>query len=238
MNEEPHLRLAGVTRLSVKGARGPSDVFVFDPHRLALPCWAVGLEARPAATLLTLDRHFDLVPPTVTAPHRSQGLRALDEHARWSLDVRNYDHVLSAMEAGLIQDAVVIARFVPRGALRDERWTDAHGVHHRLLSAASPALLGDAALELLHQSAEVVLDVDLDCFTTPLVEDPTSVAPWSLQQIREWVQAPWWDAVLPKTQVFTFAREPFHCGGLIASAKLFEDAATVFFEELFGADLP
>lgn len=259
--DEPHLRLAGVIRLSVKGQRGPKDAFVFDPHRLALPCWAVGLEERPAATLLTLDRHFDLVAPKVPAPSRTEGLRALDEYARWSLDVRNYDHVLAAMEAGLIKDAVVIARFAPKGAMRNGTWTDRHGVVHRIFSAESPAELGPEAIALLESSSEVLLDVDLDCFTTPLVEDPTSVEPWSRAQIREWVRAPlyddgrstekmaeahagrsaglqWWDVVLPKIRVLTFAREPFHCGGLVESAKLFEDAAAVLFEELFGADLP
>ena len=290
MNEEPHLRLAGVTRLSVKGMRRTAvarelttnpgagatadrrepfeidafgepttnpaagatadhrepfeiDAFVFDPHRLALPSWAVGLEDRPAATLLTLDRHFDLVAPTVRAPRREEGLRALDEYARWSLDVRNYDHVLAAMEAGLIADAVVVARFVPRGAMREGDWTDGRGVLHRIIAAESLASLPSSAIGLLKASSEIILDVDLDCFTTPLVEDPTSVAPWSREEIRRAVleTAPWpevWNVVLPKTRVFTFAREPFHCGGLVAGGRLFEDAATVFFEELFGADAP
>lgn len=237
MNDE-HLRLAGVTRLSVRGKRGASDAFVFDPHRLALPCWAVGLEERPAATLLTLDRHFDLVPPSVPAPARSEGLRTLDEYARWSLDVRNYDHVLAAMEAGLISDAVVVARFVPKGAMREGEWVDRHGVSHRIIAAETPSTLPSSARELLAASPEVLLDLDLDCFTTPLVEDPTSVSAWSAKQISDWVRADVWDVVLPKTRVFTVAREPFHCGGLVESGKLFESAAKVFFEDLFGSDLP
>ena len=80
-----HLRLAGVIRLSLAGGRGPSDAYVFDPHRLALPSWACALgEAGPAALLVTLDRHLDMVPPREPAavPDWSAGLRALDEHAR------------------------------------------------------------------------------------------------------------------------------------------------------------
>lgn len=235
---EPHLRLAGVTRLSVHGKRGPSDAFVFDPHRLALPCWAVGLESRPAATLVTLDRHFDLVPPAVVAPSRDDGLQALDEFARWRLDVRNYDHILAAMEAGLISDAVVVARFHPRGAFTQKVWTDRRGVQHRIESAPSLEAMTTDARALIDGADEVLLDIDLDCFTTPLVEDPTSVAPWTREEIASFFKGAAWDAVLCKARVLTLAREPFHCGGLIAAGALFAEAASVLFEEQFGADLP
>lgn len=238
MIDEPHLRIAGVTRLSVRGKRGPSDAFVFDPHRLALPCWALGLEERPAATLLTLDRHFDLVPPSVPSPSRADGLRGLDEFARWSLDVRNYDHVLAAMEAGLIGDAVVVARFLPRGALREGVWTDRRGVAHRIFSAEKLGSLSQDARALLRASAEVILDIDLDCFTTPLAEDPTSFRGWTTAEISQWMESDLWNEVLPKSRVLTFAREPFHTGGLVESGRLFERAACVVFEQMLGADLP
>jgi hypothetical protein len=37
---------------------------------------------------------------------------------------------------------------------------------------------------------------------------------------------------------FTFAREPGHCGGLIASGRLFEAASDVIFRQLLQTDLP
>ena len=36
----------------------------------------------------------------------------------------------------------------------------------------------------------------------------------------------------------TLAREPLHCGGLVAAGQLFERAAEVLFCRLLGADLP
>lgn len=250
MDESLHLRLAGVTRLLVRGRRGELDAFVFDPHRLAFPCWAMAVADGPAATLITLDRHLDLVPPSTEIPDRSAGVKALDAFARWSLDVRNYDHILAAMEAGIISDAVVIARAVPKGAFPGGVWTDRRGVAHRITvvptvdriverwSSMDPT---EAEL-LIREAPRVLLDVDLDCFTTLSDADPMTVIPWPKQIIREHLvpkgSAELWDVVLGKCAAFTFAREPSHAGGLVASGTLFEDAAEVIFEELFQADLP
>lgn len=252
----PHLRLAGVTRLSLAGGRGPGDAFLFDPHRLALPCWALALEGGPPALLLTLDRHFDLVPPggLRPAPLASEGLRALDEYARWELDVRNYDHLLAAMEAGLLTDAVLIARARPRGAVEGNAWTDRRGREHRLLAAPTidrvsegfglPSATPQAseAERLLAQAERVILDIDLDCFTTPSDADPTTVVPWPRALIREHLlprdSERFWAAALERCVALTLAREPLHCGGLLASGALLQDAAEVIFRELLGAEPP
>lgn len=249
-----YLRLAGVTRLHVASARGPKDAFLFDPHRLAFPCWALTGAEGPAALLVTLDRHFDLVPPSTPVPQKQAGLRALDEHARWELDVRNVDHVLAAMEAGLLGDAVVIARANPLGSFEGERWTDRHGKAHQLIRAPTVDRLSDGfggpgasattrSLEaLLANAPRVVLDIDLDCFTSPSDADPTAVIPWSRALIREHLMPPgsepFWSAVLARCDVLTFAREPAHCGGVVEGNRLFAEAAEVVFRDLLGADLP
>lgn len=248
-----HLRLAGVIRLSLAGGRGPRDAYVFDPHRLALPSWACALEDGPPALLVTLDRHLDLVVPAAPAavPDRSAGLRALDEHARWALDVRNYDHVLAAMEAGLVGDALVLARARPRGTYAGEVYVDTRGRTHHLVvvstvdraaeAYAAPAP-GDRVRQVLETAERVLLDVDLDCFTTPSDADPTTVLPWPRSAIREYLlppgAEPFWDAVLERCVALTLAREPHHCGGLVASGALFQDVAEVLFRELLRTDPP
>lgn len=255
MDEAPqHLRLAGVIRLSLAGGRGPTDAYVFDPHRLALPAWACALgEAGGPALLVTLDRHLDTVAPRApeAVPPREAGLRALDEHARWALDVRNYDHILAAMEAGLVGDALLIARTRPRGAFTGETYVDTRGRAHRLVAVptvdraaeafTSPAP-GDAVREVLERAGRVLLDVDLDCFTSLSDADPTTVLPWPRDVIREFLlpegSEPFWDAVLEKAAALTLAREPHHCGGLLASGALFRDVAEVLFRELLHAEPP
>jgi len=247
-----HLRLAGVIRLSLHG-RGPKDAFLFDPHRLALPCWSLALGARRDALLVTLDRHLDLAEPAAPPPDASVGMLALDTFARRELSVRNEDHVLAAMEAGLIGDAIVIARSRPRGAVDGTSWTDRHGRVHKLLitptvdrisEAFADASQGPSALarQLIERASDVVLDFDLDCFTTISDADLTEVVPWTRRLIHDHVlpegSAPFWSAVLEKCRAMTFAREPYHCGGVVASNRLFEDAAEVVFRELLGADLP
>lgn len=241
MSDARHLRLAGVTRLDVRSPRAALDVFVFDPHRLALPCWALALEGTKApARLLTLDRHFDLVPPGAPPPPRGADLEALDRYARWQLDVRNYDHVVAAMELGLVGDVVALARAHPAGAIA-AHWTDRGGALHAIDRA--PTL--DAWLQRggrLPFDRPVLLDLDLDCFTSPSDADPTTAVPWPVELVREYLLPPgshlFWDDLLPRVAAVTIAREPFHCGGLVAGGRLFESFAQVFFRELLGADLP
>jgi hypothetical protein len=244
---EVMLRLAGITHLTLSPRVGPRDAFVFEPHRLALPSWAWALENAPRpALLVTFDRHLDLAPPAVLPPLNADVL-ALDEYARRKLDVRNVDHVLAAMEAGLLSDAVVIARARPEGCVSGDRWVDSRGGVHRLLIAPSldrllnSPLAVDAA-NLLSQAKSTVLDFDLDCFTTLCDADPLSVVPWPLELIREQLlpagSKDLWDSVLRNCRALTFARESAHCGGLVAGNRLFTDAAQVIFRELLGVDLP
>jgi hypothetical protein len=255
MDPSAHLRLAGVTRLALAG-RGPRDAYLFDPHRLALPCWALALGGRGPALLVTLDRHLDLVPPNDPAgiPDAAAGLRALDEHARWHLDVRNVDHVIAAMEAGLVGDVLALGRARPEGALSASTWTDRRGGVHRIAVAPSVAHVADgfgtpapsphaaAAAALLAGEGPVLLDVDLDCFTTPSDADPTTLLPWPGEAIRDYLfpegAAAFWDAVLPRCVALTLAREPYHVGGVVAAGRLFETAAAVVFEELLGVGTP
>lgn len=249
-----HLRLAGVIRLGLGGGRGPADAYVFDPHRLALPAWSLALgEAGPPALLVTLDRHLDTVVPRrpEAVPDRSAGLRALDEHARWALDVRNYDHILAAMEAGLVGDALLVARSRPRGAFAGDIYKDTRGRPHRLVAVSTvdraaeawrhPAP-GDAVREVLEAAPRVLLDVDLDCFTSLSDADPTTVLPWPRSVIREFLlpdgSQAFWDAVLEKAVALTLAREPHHCGGLLASGELFRDVAEVLFREVLRTEPP
>lgn len=241
------LRLAGITHLTMAPKVGPKDAFVFEPHRLALPAWAWTLhdKAQPAL-LVTFDRHLDLAAPKVLPP-RDADVLALDEYARRQLDVRNVDHVLAAMEAGLIGDALVIARARPEGCVSGDRWVDSRGVTHLLLVAPSldrlvnSPLATDAA-NLLSASKSTILDFDLDCFTTLCDADPFSVVPWPIELIREQLMpegsAVLWDAILRKCAGLTFARESAHCGGLVAGNRLFTDASQVIFKELLGINLP
>jgi hypothetical protein len=240
-----HLKLAGVTRLSLHG-RGPRDAYIFDPHRLALPCWALALEKRPPALLVTLDRHADLVPPSVPVP-QDRSVHDLDELARWRLDERNVDHILAAMEAGLLTDALVVARSRLPGAWEGAQWTDSSARVHELcvVPTFERVVQGPERGWLqraLERADSVILDLDLDCFTSLSDADPSEVLAWPQSVIRSFLfpegGAELWDQILAKTAVLTLAREPYHCGGLVAAGRLFEGLAQVLFVELLRADLP
>jgi hypothetical protein len=247
-------RLAGVTVLDVTTRHGRIPAYLFDPHRLALPCWAHALDGQGPATLVTLDRHADLLPPSKPVPHRATGLRALDEHARWELDERNVDHVLAAMEAGLLTGVLSLCRTVVPGSARGPSWTDRHGVAHAIhvattparacdgFATSSPSVDAEAAARILAGDGPVILDVDLDAFTTPSDADPTALCPWPRALVRDYLfpdgADAFWSAILPRCAALTVAREPLHCGGVSAAADLFSVVANVLFEELLGADVP
>ncbi len=247
MSHDVMLRLAGITHLTLSPRVGPRHAFVFEPHRLALPAWAWALREAPRpALLVTFDRHLDLAAPKVLPPPGADVL-ALDEYARRKLDVRNVDHILAAMEAGLISDAVVIARSRPEGCVSGDRWVDSRGTTHLLLVSPSLDRLVNSpnavdAANLISGAKTTLLDFDLDCFTTLCDADPLSVVPWPVELIREQLlpdgSKDLWDAVLKKCAGLTFARESAHCGGLVAGDRLFAGAAQVIFRELLGVDLP
>lgn len=247
---------AGITQLSMRSKRWPlRHGFVFEPHRLALPSWSLALkdlEPGPPAVLVTLDRHFDLVPPR-EPPAPGAATTELDEWARKKSDVRNVDQVLAACHAGLITDVVAFGRGKPSGALDAESWSSPNG-QHRIIRASrvgnissdygqtSAPPLVHSAQTVLSRAARTILDIDLDCFTTPNDADPTSVVPWAKEQIREFLlprgSSAFWNAALSRCVAVTLAREPAHCGGLMAEASLFMTVAPVLFEELLSVDLP
>lgn len=178
----------------------------------------------------------------------------LDTYCRTQLDPRNVDHLLAAMEAGIVSDAVLVARATPRGAVTAPTWTDSQGRSHRLLASPTlDALVQDYGSdraspqtrelrERIAACSRILLDVDLDCFTSPNDADPTTVVPWPEDLIHDFLfprgAEPFWEEVLVKCVGLTLAREPKHCGGLVAMGRLFENVARVLFVDLLESDLP
>ncbi len=234
------------------GGRGPRRAFVFDPHRLALPAWDLCGGGQPVL-VLTLDRHLDTVPPRTPPPAGLRGA-ALEAFARDQLDPRNLDHLLAGMAAGVVSDLVAVARTALPGSAAGPRWTDGAGGVHQLVAAPTVDALAAGwgqrgapeasarAQALVEAAPRLVLDLDLDCFTSPSDADPTQVLPWPRAVIRDFLlprgSGPFWDQVLERCVGLTLAREPGHCGGLVAAGRLFEDLAQVLFVELLGTDLP
>jgi hypothetical protein len=213
---------------------------------MALPCWAQALEGRPPALLLTLDRHVDLLVPRALPPDRQAPLRLLEEYARWDLDERSVDHVAAAMEVGLVRDVLCVARTPLPGVLAAGPWTDRRGVTHLVHVVPTLQRLveepSDDVERLLAAAGPLLLDVDLDVFTTLSDADPTTVIPWPRDVIRDFLlppgSGPFWDRVLSRCVALTVAREPAHCGGVVPAGRLLEDVAEVLFCQLLGVDLP
>jgi hypothetical protein len=244
-------RLPGIIELSVHG-RGPTEAYLFDGHRFALGCWAKNVSKGPAL-LVTLDRHFDTVIPNVPIP---QGLSVpqYDAYAFEQLDERNYSHILAAMDARIISDAIIIARARPVGSVGPGKWIDSSGTTHEIVgvktvddlsfefgtSGASPE--SKRACKLIQNASHIIFDIDLDCFTSFSDAEAMTVLPWPKDVIENFLlprgSEAFWNSILEKCHIFTFAREPLHCGGVVAGNDLFKLAAEVVFEKLLHAQLP
>ena len=137
---------------------------------------------------------------------------------------------------------------MPRGTFTGDVYTDTRGRAHRIEAlptvdrAAEAYARGERVRALVEDAERILLDVDLDCFTTLSDADPSTVLPWPRAVIREHLlprdSEPFWAAVLGRCVALTLAREPHHCGGLLASQALFADAAQVLFRELLGVEPP
>jgi len=236
--------LAHVHRITTRVAGRPCEVFVFDHHRSAFTLWALAAQelGRPL-TLVTLDRHMDLERPALPPPQLPASAESLDGYARFSLASRNDDHVVAALEAGVIGDVVAIARsHQPPSLAAFTPFVDAAGRSHRCAFARSLELAGPDLQRLAEDSEFVALDVDLDCFTTLSDGHHDEPLPWDAELIDAFLRPPdseaFWRPVLERTRVITIAREPYHCGGFGRSAALWLSFAEVFFGRLLGVPPP
>ena len=87
----------------------------------------------------------------------------------------------------------------------------------------------------------VLLDIDLDCFTSLSDADPQAILPWTEGLVRDYLlpegSEEFWEELLPRVVAMTLAREPYHCGGLLAQGRLLELVAPVLFGTVLGARL-
>mgnify|MGYP002407662226 FL=1 len=236
--------LAHVHCVSTRIAGRPCEVYVFDHHRGAFPLWMLAAQKLGSSlTLVTLDRHIDLERPARLLPSGPHTLEALDGFARFSLSSRNDDHLVAAMEAGAIGDAVVIARsHGPKSLDSFKPYLDGQGRAHRCAFAKTVDLSGDDARALIDESSAIALDIDLDCFTTYSDGHHDEVLTWDLELIDAFLRPPdaegFWTPVLERTRLVTLAREPYHCGGFGRSAALWPAFAEAFFCRLLGVPAP
>lgn len=238
------LALADVHRITTRLKGRTVEVFVFDHHRTAFTLWCdAATRLGSALTLVTLDRHMDLGIPKALAPDHRSPLEALDAFARHRLAPSNDDHIVAAMEAGAIDDALVIARsHRPPDLAIYQPFRDRRGATHPVGFADTVDAITPEQVAALRKGGPIVLDVDLDCFTTLSDGHLDEVLTWDRERIEDFLlppdSAPFWDAALERTRLITLAREPYHCGGFARGARLWIDFAEVFFEKVLGVPPP
>jgi len=240
----PTLALADTHRVTTAIDGREVELYIFDHHRSAFAPWChTAMQHGQAVDLITLDRHMDLQPMHLVPPPHQASIAELDMFARHQLACSNDNHIPAAVEAGAIANTVVVARSHPPPDISSFRpYRDHSGTTHRFAFARSLASLDTDAMELLERGGPLILDIDLDCFTTRSDADPDEVLCWDDEHLRSWLLPPdhdrIWNAIRRRVVTITLAREPFHCGGFDRAARLWMRFSRLFFGEILSVSPP
>lgn len=214
-------------------------------HRFAFFFWMKWRNAlndnkwlqQEAPTLITIDWHRDLAPPT---KDQKTALKKLDQSKLddianyvWAqFDQTNDGHILSAAWLNIIGDVIVLKNSA--GEMR-ESFTDVEGNEHNSFEFREYDRLEKFLLERNDQN--IFLDIDLDYFIhgkcTRDGYRSDDFQRYSDEEIRDVIdyQSPIFQHILPHIDGLTIAQEPGFCGGIANSCRIMEVVQSQLFNE-------
>lgn len=212
-------------------------------HRFAFFFWMKwcnrlrddNLLEQPAPTLITIDWHRDLAPPTDT--HKEQ-LQQLDQENLsdvsnyvWAqFDQTNDGHILCAAWLNLVGDIILLKN---TGGKMEDTFVDMNGKEHTIFEFRGYDQFDNFLLERDDQN--IFFDIDLDYFIhgkgNRYYSDDFSR--YSDDEIREIIhpENPVFKHILPKIDGVTIALEPGYCGGISNSCKIMDVVHSQLFDE-------
>lgn len=217
------------------------EVGVVQEHRFAFWFWTKWMherlvlkDASPPPHLVTIDYHDDVGAMSDVVPEVLERLDVADEteaalFAWCGLNPKNDGHILPAQYLNSLRDAFVLFKGDDgddrSGTIRDLKG----GEHSFRYFNTVDDLLG----ALPKDGSPIVLDVDLDYFTTGA--GPSGLLPIHKSQPREMrellgLEGPLMREVLPRTVGVTIALEPAWCGGIRNSLQLLDRLSREWFE--------
>lgn len=217
------------------------ELAVFKEHRFAFYFWNRWTAKLPdksePPTLITIDWHRDLAPPSASEKKNLKKLK-LSHHDKvakfiWSgLDTHNDSHLLSAAFLNIIGDVILLKNY---GEQIENTYVDNEGNEHRISEFKSYSNFEEAVIA--HNAERYFLDIDLDFFVKGKVvsHQLQEVTPYSEQEIAEIVDSgsPLFKHLYANLEGLTIAAEPRYCGGILKSNQLMK----IVLEQLFTQDL-
>jgi hypothetical protein len=184
-------------------------------------------------TLLTIDWHRDLAPPSEDQKKRLQELNQsnLSDIANyvWArFEQTNDGHILSAAWLNLIGDIILLKN---SAETMQDTFIDKNGNEHTIYEFRHYDEFEKVMLQ--REDEHLFFDIDLDYFihgkgSRHYSED---FERYSDEEIRTVLnpQKPAFQHVLPNVEGLTIAQEPGYCGGIVNSCHIMN----VFHEQLF-----
>lgn len=200
-------------------------------HTLRKEAW---LE-QSAPTLVTIDWHRDLAPPT---DEMKEQLNQLDQsnlsdasNFVWArFDQTNDGHVLCAAWLNLIGDIILLKN---TGRQQKDSFTDVDGVNHTIFEFREYEQFEEFLLQ--RDDKNIFLDIDLDYFihgkgNRYYSDDFSRYSDEEIEQIIN-PDNPAFQHILPNINGITIAQEPGYCGGIRNSCHIMEVIHSQLFDE-------
>lgn len=220
---------------------GTIELAIFKEHRFSFYFWnrwSIDLAEKPdPPTLITIDWHRDLAPPSAAEKQALEQLDLTDQDEVskfvWSgLDAHNDSHLLSAAYLNIIGDIILLKNY---GEPAESNFEDRFGNAHRIFEFQSFENFEDTIVT--QKSGCCYLDIDLDFFVKGKVfshqmEEVTTYTDKEIAKIID-NRSPLFTHLLPGLEGITIASEPRYCGGIIKSNRILETVlGRLFTDEL------
>lgn len=212
-------------------------------HRFAFVFWMKWCQTlreefllqQSAPTLLTIDWHRDLAPPT---NEMKEQLTQIDQsnlsdasNFVWArFDQTNDGHILCAAWLNLIGDIILLKN---TGGQQQNSFTDMRGENHTIFEFREYKELEKFLLQRDDQN--IFFDIDLDYFihgkgNRHYSEDFSRYTDEEIRQVID-PENRIFQYLLPKIDGYTIAQEPGYCGGIRNSCHIMEVVDSQLFDE-------
>jgi len=217
------------------------ELAVFKEHRFAFYFWNRWTnKLKPKLsppTLVTIDWHRDLAPPSAVEKEALENLDLSDQNEVskfiWSgLDTHNDSHVLSAAYLNIIGDIILLKNY---GESAETKFEDRFGNTHSVFEFKSYEAFEKTVLS--QKPGGCYLDIDLDFFVKGKVlshqlEEVTTYSEGEISDIID-IDSPLFEHLCQGLEGITIATEPRYCGGILKSNRILETVlGQLFTDEL------
>lgn len=212
-------------------------------HRFAFFFWMKwrnqlrdqGQLRRPSPTLISIDWHRDLAPPT--AAQKAQ-LEQLDQsnlsdiaNYVWAqFDQTNDGHILCAAWLDLVGDIILLKNSARE---MEDSFSDLNGKEHAIYEFREYERFEDFLLQ--REDEHIFFDIDLDYFIhgKGSVTYSENFHRYSDEEIKQVInhENPAFTHILTHIEGMTIAQEPAYCGGIFNSCHLLQIVHAQLFDE-------